>query len=146
MSETAKQAVIGHLEFLGYQVTEKDFITFTRLEARSEVRLNIAVNINHGDSIFITHLFGLAVPGEKIDQQFLEALNRTNARFLFTKIFFKENDEKEKFPSCPIKLYVSTANLSYTARDFALAVNALESNTKAYMEDLIEFADFINLD
>jgi len=160
--ENSLSEITNHLESLGYKVSlankktsPSQGWTVSLIAENDEV--DMMVNIHNpffmtisdengkqieiygegATTLFLTKSFmTLSIEGEKINQKFLEALNKTNAGFMFTKVFYRETGEKE------IMVYISTCVLSYNERDLEDAINFLESNASSYLEDLKEFIDF----
>lgn len=136
MQNTTKLNVTKHLESLGYKVGDaKDYGYFIRLEAGSDTKPSLSINIEKEGSLFFTQTLRLSQKKEEMNQKFLEILNKINGKFMFTKVFCKENERKE------IMLYISTCTLSYSEEYFGSAMHFLESDSEKYREDLREFIE-----
>lgn len=156
--ENPKLKIINQLEGLGYKVStlneeghpNRGGWYATLIAKKNET--GIAVNLHNpffmytldgtniygeeATSIVLVKTFELTISSEGINQRFLEELNKANAKFMFTKVFYRENDEKE------ITLYISTCVFSYSEKDLENTISFLESDTNGYRDDLKGFTDF----
>lgn len=134
MKNPISKQVFNHLEYLGYvveDVTEDNEID--TLLATSKTRYNLLVNVLKDNSIYVSTKILISESSLVKNTTFLEAINRENSRFMFTKIYYEEDSEKKTI------LAISTSTLNYDKPQFVMMTDFLERNTREYLDGLKEF-------
>lgn len=138
MKNPITKKISEHLAFLGYRVkeiavNEGEKVESDFLGAESESKSNITVRIFKDNLILISARYDFSDSNSVVTQKFLDALNSENAKSMYSKVYYREKEDKK------VVLEIESSTVGYEKQAFVTIIDLLEKEVGMYLKDLKEY-------
>lgn len=136
MKNPITKQIFSHLEFLGYQVkeiSEESEMDNDYLVAESESKSNLILSIYKNSSVSISTRYTFSDSKAAVTQRFLDALNSENAKSIYSKVYYREKEDKK------VVLEIETFVVGYEKQAFVMVIDSLEREVGIYLRNLKEY-------